>query len=315
VKKLLNYLIFVLVITLLAACSSSGESANKEVVQISVERTGGLLTGIGKVKVYIDDEEVMKVKNNHTEAVELSLLPGTHTIQTKGQGDKSDVMEFEVVAGADNIFEFNTEISNIYGVKLKLLNHSNEVKPQEDSQNEDSSNEDFFNELSINGINAEEAIHLSKRLPSYNDLVANGDTFSEPRIYDDVWVIDISRPNGLAEGSIIIDGNRTVSFRYPNGEVDEVTPYVETEQSSTEQYEGELASEYGFLSEEEIFDIAWQHEVTSYIDSPSIEVKVIHYPTEEIPYYEVQAGDFYIPSYYTFTIDAYTGEVINIGSE
>lgn len=80
-------------------------------------------------------------------------------------------------------------------------------------------------EPSINGITAEEATNLSKRLPSYPDLVANGDTFSEPRIYDGVWVIDISRPNGLAEGSIIVDKNKTVSFMYPNGEVDEVTPY------------------------------------------------------------------------------------------
>ncbi|MEH7524932.1 hypothetical protein V7149_16875 [Bacillus sp. JJ1503] len=120
-KKLFYYLTFALLMTLLVACSGSGEA--EESVQISVGRTGGLLTGIGKVKVYIDDKVVMKVKNNKTETVELSLLPGTHKIQTKGQGDKSDVVEFEVVAGADNIFHFNTEISNIYGVKLKLLNH------------------------------------------------------------------------------------------------------------------------------------------------------------------------------------------------
>ncbi|ULT56758.1 hypothetical protein L1999_27630 [Neobacillus drentensis] len=78
---------------------------------------------------------------------------------------------------------------------------------------------------SINGITAEEAVQLSKRLPSYPDLVANGDTFRAPTIYDGSWVINIGRPNGLAEGSIIVDKNRTVSFMYPNGEVDEVTPY------------------------------------------------------------------------------------------
>jgi tetratricopeptide (TPR) repeat protein len=78
---------------------------------------------------------------------------------------------------------------------------------------------------SINGITAEEAKNLAKRLPSYSDLLANGDTFAEPKIYDGSWVINISRPNGLAEGSIIVDKNKTVSFMYPNGEVDEVTPY------------------------------------------------------------------------------------------
>ena len=80
-------------------------------------------------------------------------------------------------------------------------------------------------EPSINGITAEEAIALSKRLPSYPDLVANGDTFDQPIIYDGAWIIHISRPNGLAEGSIIVDQNKTVSFMYPNGEVDEITPY------------------------------------------------------------------------------------------
>ena len=66
---------------------------------------------------------------------------------------------------------------------------------------------------------------MSKRLPSYPDLVANGDTFGAPEIYDGAWFIYIGRPNGLAEGSIVVDKNRTVSFMYPNGEVDEVTPY------------------------------------------------------------------------------------------
>ncbi|WP_144550112.1 hypothetical protein [Bacillus sp. X1(2014)] len=80
-------------------------------------------------------------------------------------------------------------------------------------------------EPAINGITAKEAIKLSKRLPSYSDLVANGDRFDAPEIYDGVWVINIGRPNGLAEGSIIVDKDRTVSFMYPNGDVDEVTPY------------------------------------------------------------------------------------------
>lgn len=75
-----------------------------------------------------------------------------------------------------------------------------------------------------NVISAEEAADLAKRLPSYPDLVANGDTFADPRIFEDSWIIDISRPNGLAEGSIIVNQN-TISFMYPNGDVDEVTPY------------------------------------------------------------------------------------------
>lgn len=159
----------------LVACSNSVNDENLEQVKISVERTGGLLTGIGKVKVYIDDKEVMKVKNNQTETLEMSMSTGIHTIQTKGQGDKSDVVEFEVVAGANNIFHFNTEISNLYGVKLKLLKQDNgKQEVQEDSQNEVEDKE-----VSINGITKDEAISLSKRLPSYSDLVENGDMLSQ----------------------------------------------------------------------------------------------------------------------------------------
>ena len=75
------------------------------------------------------------------------------------------------------------------------------------------------------------ALQLRRQLlcPKYYqvtpDLVANGDTFDQPIIYDGAWIIHISRPNGLAEGSIIVDQNKTVSFMYPNGEVDEITPY------------------------------------------------------------------------------------------
>lgn len=236
-KKVVYVINFIMLMMFLVACSNSVNDENLEQVKISVERTGGLLTGIGKVKVYIDDKEVMKVKNNQTETLEMSMSTGIHTIQTKGQGDKSDVVEFEVVAGANNIFHFNTEISNLYGVKLKLLKQDNgKQEVQEDSQNEVEDKE-----VSINGITKDEAISLSKRLPSYSDLVENGDTFAEPRIHDDVWAIDISRPNGLAEGAIIIDKNRTVSFMYPNGDVDEVTPYGESEEDNT-QHQGEAGT-------------------------------------------------------------------------
>ena len=64
-KKVL-YLIFLnLLVIVLVACASSDtdqESATPEPipqqVEINVERMGNLITGIGKVKVYIDDEEV-----------------------------------------------------------------------------------------------------------------------------------------------------------------------------------------------------------------------------------------------------------------
>ena len=118
------YVVTLLMIFLLlfAGCSGGKENVNDadlELVNVSVERTGGLINGIGKVMVYIDGEEVMKVKNNETESIELHLSPGVHTIQTKGQGDKSDEVEFEVIAGQDNTFTYQTEISNIYGVKLE----------------------------------------------------------------------------------------------------------------------------------------------------------------------------------------------------
>lgn len=80
-------------------------------------------------------------------------------------------------------------------------------------------------EPSITDITAGEVITLSKRLPSYSDLVANGDTFDAPTIYDGAWFIYVGRPNGLAEGSIMVDKNRAVSFMFPDGELYEVTPY------------------------------------------------------------------------------------------
>ncbi|MGG1164515.1 replication termination factor 2 family protein [Bacillus mycoides] len=92
-----------------------------EPVNISVERTGGLLSGFGNVKVYIDGEQVMKVRNEQTESINLYLPSGTHEIQTKGQGDKSSVLKFEVVSGQDNTFNYHTEIGSIYGVELEKI--------------------------------------------------------------------------------------------------------------------------------------------------------------------------------------------------
>ncbi|MDN3425700.1 hypothetical protein QL992_16140 [Microbacterium sp. APC 3898] len=119
---------------------------------------------------------------------------------------KKSVKEFEEKA---------TERANNILAKMEEEMRAAEEKTVEVSQEESS----------INGITAYEASNLAIRLPSYSDFVANGDTFSKPRIYEGSWIIDISRPNGLAEGFIIVDENRTVSFMYPNGDVDEVTPY------------------------------------------------------------------------------------------
>ncbi|MEH7495202.1 hypothetical protein [Neobacillus niacini] len=122
-KLMLNFItLLMLTFSLLVGCSDVEKTEGKsELVNLSVERTGNLLTGIGKVKVYIDGEEVMKVKNNQIESVELNLPLGIHTIQTKGQGDKSNKLEFEVLEGQVNTFTYLTEISNIYGVKLEQI--------------------------------------------------------------------------------------------------------------------------------------------------------------------------------------------------
>lgn len=74
-------------------------------------------------------------------------------------------------------------------------------------------------EESINGITAEYVIELYQRLESYPDLVANGDTFSEPTIYEGEWVVYVSRPNGLSEGTIIINSVGDVSFYSGNGDI------------------------------------------------------------------------------------------------
>lgn len=114
-------ILLILGLVLLAGCGNSQSATDEELelTVIKVERTGGFLTGFGKVKVYIDGEEVMKVKNDEANSVELSLVPGEHTIQTKGQGDKSSVVNFEVVVGENNTFTYHTEISSMYGVSLE----------------------------------------------------------------------------------------------------------------------------------------------------------------------------------------------------
>lgn len=109
---------------LIVGCSEiQSDSTEVETVPvtISVERSGNLITGIGKVTVYIDGKNVMKLKNNQSKSVKLSLAIGRHFIQTKGQGDKSAKVEFEVTAGESNNFLYHTEISSMYGVNLERV--------------------------------------------------------------------------------------------------------------------------------------------------------------------------------------------------
>lgn len=107
----------------LTGCGAAEQKTESKVevpVQISVQRTGNILTGIGDLSVLIDDEDVFQVSNNSTESVEIVMAEGIHTIQTKGQGDKSKKIEFEVINNDDGKkFYFTTEISNWWGIKLE----------------------------------------------------------------------------------------------------------------------------------------------------------------------------------------------------
>ena len=107
----------------LTGCGATEQKSESKVevpVQISVQRTGNILTGIGDLSVLIDDEDVFQVSNNSTESVEIIMTEGIHTIQTKGQGDKSKKIEFEVINNDDGKkFYFTTEISNWWGIKLE----------------------------------------------------------------------------------------------------------------------------------------------------------------------------------------------------
>lgn len=120
--KLLLIAIFVVLLT---GCTNEAvdENAEKVEVMISVQRTGNILTNIGEVEVYIDDEMVFTVDGNSTESVTIKMLEGEHTIQTKGQGDKSKKVKFNVTKDDENEFYYNTEISNWYGVKLEERNY------------------------------------------------------------------------------------------------------------------------------------------------------------------------------------------------
>lgn len=125
-KKILNTLEVVLFALILAACTNSAEQNNEEepetaLAQISVEGTGE----IGDIKVFIDDEEGMEVKNNQQNTIELPLLIGTHTIQLKGQEEKSNVLGFEVESGEKNRFSFYIETS---GSQLSLKHSTEKIQ-------------------------------------------------------------------------------------------------------------------------------------------------------------------------------------------
>lgn len=115
-----------IILILLTGCGSetSNEEAKESVepkevdVMISVQRTGNILTNIGDLEVWIDDEKVFTVDGNSTNGVKLNMPEGEHTIQTKGQGDKSKKLKFNVTSDGENEFYFTTEISNWYGVDL-----------------------------------------------------------------------------------------------------------------------------------------------------------------------------------------------------
>lgn len=114
-------------------CGNSGNKADAKMVEvmISVKRTGNILTNIGDLDVLIDGEKVFVVDGNSTNSVKIQMLEGKHTIQTKGQGDKSKKLEFNVASRGGKEFYFTTEISNWYGVKLEKRNY---IPQNEDSE-------------------------------------------------------------------------------------------------------------------------------------------------------------------------------------
>lgn len=116
------------IIVIIVYCIGKGETTQREVtdvsteeveVMISVQRTGNILTNIGALEVWIDDQKVFEVDGNSTNSVKIIMPEGEHTIQTKGQGDKSKKLKFDVTGNRENEFYYSTEISNWYGVKLE----------------------------------------------------------------------------------------------------------------------------------------------------------------------------------------------------
>ena len=130
-RKSLLWGVLVLLLLLIGCENEEGidNYKNDEVVisMISVQRTGNLLTNIGALEVWIDDEKIFEVDGNSTNTVKIKMTVGEHTIQTKGQGDKSKKLKFTVDANEENEFYYTTEISNWYGVKLQERNYIPEI--------------------------------------------------------------------------------------------------------------------------------------------------------------------------------------------
>lgn len=149
----------------------------------------------------------------------------------------------------------------------------------------------------VNGITIDEATKLSKRLPSYDDLVASGNTFSKPEIQDGKWSISVMQPDDEVAGTILINENRTVYFMYSNGDIDEVTPYG-------------IIEENIFLSEDEVLAIVRSDPSIGDIESSTIDTDIVYTPTANKPYYIVDVGDLYTGEYTTVTVNAYSGEIV-----
>lgn len=106
----------------ITGCGSDSTAETVDVM-ISVQRTGNILTNIGDLEVWVDGESVFTVGGNSTNYVNIKMSEGKHTIQVKGQGDKSKKLKFNVTQDGENEFYFTAEISNWFGVKLKKRNY------------------------------------------------------------------------------------------------------------------------------------------------------------------------------------------------
>lgn len=125
-KKWSKVLIVIILLILAASCekdtshedTSSEDDGEKVEVIVGVLRTGSILNNLGKMDVLVDGEEVFKVSGSSDNAVRLKMSKGEHTIQTKAQGNKSKKIKFNVSKDGE-IFYYEAEISNWYGIKMK----------------------------------------------------------------------------------------------------------------------------------------------------------------------------------------------------
>lgn len=121
--KIKRWLYMVIACLFFITGCGSDSTAETVDVMISVQRTGNILTNIGDLEVWVDGESVFTVGGNSTNYVNIKMSEGKHTIQVKGQGDKSKKLKFNVTQDGENEFYFTAEISNWFGVKLKKRNY------------------------------------------------------------------------------------------------------------------------------------------------------------------------------------------------